>query len=319
MGVWRVLPVLGLFVVFLGSSFVIPQEAFATTTTLNDQASCEAIPGAIFNLFIPVPICKFINPFVVNVGDTLIVGNTMEIHANSITNFGTIELAESSTDLDSRIAILSPGEFNNECGGVINVTGGDGSDSSSFIMGTNSILTNKGIINLTGGSGDFSGVLLVIGTVNNHGTITENPGSGDFSGIIFNFGIFNDNLPDLCSIQVDIDIKPGSDPNSINTKSMGVVPVAILGSADFDVTTIDVTTLMFGTASPVHDLTDSDTYDEHIQDVNDDGFDDLVSHYKQKEVGLCVDDTEATISGTLLDGTPFEGTDSVRPLHAPDC
>ena len=120
---------------------------------------------------------------------------------------------------------------------------------------------------------------------------------------------------------VDIDIKPASDPNSINTKSMGVVPVAILGSADFDVTEIDVTTLTFGPdgASPVHDLSDPDTYDLHLQDVNEDGFLDLVSHYKQKEVGLCVDDTEATISGTLLDGTPFEGTDSVRPLHAPDC
>jgi len=121
--------------------------------------------------------------------------------------------------------------------------------------------------------------------------------------------------------EVDIDIKPGSFPNSINTKSMGLVPVAILGSADFDVTEIDVTTLAFGPngAAPAHDLSDPETYDEHLQDVNDDGFLDLVSHYNQKEVGLCVDDTEATISGTLLDGTPFEGTDSVRPLHAPDC
>jgi len=123
------------------------------------------------------------------------------------------------------------------------------------------------------------------------------------------------------TIDVDIDIKPGSDPNSINTKSRGVVPVAILGSDSFDVTDVDVTTLTFGPdgASPVHDLSDPETYDEHLQDVNDDGFLDLVSHYSQKEVGLCVDDTEATISGTLLDGTPFEGTDSVRPLHAPDC
>jgi len=123
------------------------------------------------------------------------------------------------------------------------------------------------------------------------------------------------------TILVDIDIKPGSDPNSINTKSMGLVPVAILGSPTLDVTEIDVSTLVFGpaVATPVHDLSDPETYNGHIQDVNDDGFLDLVSHYNQKAVGLCVDDTEATISGTLLNGTPFDGTDSVRPLHAPDC
>jgi len=118
-------------------------------------------------------------------------------------------------------------------------------------------------------------------------------------------------------IDVDIDIKPGSDPNSINTRSMGVVPVAILGSDTFDVTDVDVTTLMFGGASPVHDLSDSDTYDEHIQDVNDDGFDDLVSHYKQKETGVACGDTEATLTGELLDGTPIEGTDSVNPKCKP--
>jgi len=112
---------------------------------------------------------------------------------------------------------------------------------------------------------------------------------------------------------VDIDIKPNSDPNSINTRSMGVVPVAILGSDTFDVTDVDVTTLMFGNASPAHDLTDPDTYADHLQDVNDDGFDDLVSHYKQKQTGIACGDTDATLTGALLDGTPIEGTDSVNP------
>lgn len=38
---------------------------------------------------------------------------------------------------------------------------------------------------------------------------------------------------------VPIDIKPQSCPNPINVKSRGVLPVAILGTAEFDVTTID--------------------------------------------------------------------------------
>jgi len=121
----------------------------------------------------------------------------------------------------------------------------------------------------------------------------------------------------MCIKNISIDIKPGSDPNSINTGSMGLVPVAILGSATFAVAQVDETTLMFGTASPAHDLSDPTTYNEHIQDVNDDGFDDLVSHYKQKDTGIMCGDTEATLTGVLLDGTPIGGTDSVNPKCKP--
>jgi hypothetical protein len=45
------------------------------------------------------------------------------------------------------------------------------------------------------------------------------------------------------SIAVAVDIKPGSCPNPINLKSKGVIPVAILGTKDFDVTTIDPKTV----------------------------------------------------------------------------
>jgi hypothetical protein len=117
-------------------------------------------------------------------------------------------------------------------------------------------------------------------------------------------------------LTVAIDIKPGSDPNSINPKSNGVVPLAILGSATFDVTTVDVTTLAFGPngAAPAHDLTDPATYADHLQDVNSDGFTDLVSHYRQKETGLAPSDTQACITGATTGGQPFEGCDAVRVL-----
>ena len=114
-----------------------------------------------------------------------------------------------------------------------------------------------------------------------------------------------------------IDIKPGSDPNSINTQSMGVVPVAILGSETFDVTDVDVTTLAFGPdgASPAHDLTDPIVYADHLQDVNGDGFTDLVSHYHQAETGLVLGDMQACIEGETSGGDLVFGCDSVNIVN----
>ncbi len=114
---------------------------------------------------------------------------------------------------------------------------------------------------------------------------------------------------------IKIDIKPASDPNSINIRSMGLVPVAILGSANFDVADVDVTSLVFGPngATPAHDLSDLDTYNEHIEDVNQDGFDDLVSHYKQKETGIACGDIFATLFAETISGTTIAGADSVNP------
>lgn len=107
----------------------------------------------------------------------------------------------------------------------------------------------------------------------------------------------------------DLDIKPGSYPNSINTKSKGVIPVALLGTDTFDVTTVDVTTLRFGPsdALPAHNLTDAEVYAEHLQDVNYDGYIDLVSHYRTKQTGIAV--------GQILAELDYDGStvdDSIR-------
>ena len=117
-------------------------------------------------------------------------------------------------------------------------------------------------------------------------------------------------------IPVEIDIKPGSFPNSINPFGRGLIPVAILGSEVFDVSAIDVTTLRFGPAQVAtrHDLTDDWDYNEHLADVNFDGFMDLVTHFTTQDTGIACGDIEAVLSGALLDGTPFEGTDAVRTV-----
>ena len=52
-------------------------------------------------------------------------------------------------------------------------------------------------------------------------------------------------------IEVPLDIKPTSCPNPLNTKSKGVTPVAILGTADFDVTDIDPSTIKLAGVNPL--------------------------------------------------------------------
>ena len=48
-----------------------------------------------------------------------------------------------------------------------------------------------------------------------------------------------------------MDIKPGSCPNPVNVKSRGVLPVAILGGANFDVRNIDPTTITLEGIQPL--------------------------------------------------------------------
>jgi serine protease len=118
-------------------------------------------------------------------------------------------------------------------------------------------------------------------------------------------------IPEI--IPVEIDIRPGSEPNPVNLMSRGVLPVAVLGAAAFDVRIIDVTTLKFGPgeAPPAHDLTKPGVYIGHLEDVNGDGFTDLVVHFGTQQAGLSATDTEACIAGETLDGKPISGCDSI--------
>ncbi len=111
------------------------------------------------------------------------------------------------------------------------------------------------------------------------------------------------------SQDVDIDIKPGSYPNSINPKSQGVIPVAILTTASFDATTVDPASVRFGPggAAEAHGT-------GHIEDVDGDGDNDMVLHFRTQATGIECGATSASLTGQTLGGQPIEGIDSVRTV-----
>jgi hypothetical protein len=108
-------------------------------------------------------------------------------------------------------------------------------------------------------------------------------------------------------------------PNHINPYDRGVVPVAIFGNEELDVTEIDPRSLRFGPieAPCAHDLTDALDFNEHLEDMNLDGYMDLMTHYRVQETGIECGDTEATLTGRLLDGLFFEDTDTFVTVGCP--
>jgi hypothetical protein len=112
--------------------------------------------------------------------------------------------------------------------------------------------------------------------------------------------------------EMTIDIKPGSEQNTINLKSKGVVPVAVLTTDGFDAATVDPVTVQFAGAAPVK---------WKLGDVNDDGDDDMLFHFKTQELNLDQDSVEATLTAQLIDEMSenpivVSGTDEVRIVPA---
>jgi hypothetical protein len=113
----------------------------------------------------------------------------------------------------------------------------------------------------------------------------------------------SDPCPPPPVIEVNIDVKPGSYPNSINLRSKGVVPVAVLTTEEFDAGSVDPDSVAFAEASPVRWA---------LEDVDGDGDVDMILHFRTQSLGLEPSSTEATLTGSTYDGQEIQGTDTVR-------
>jgi hypothetical protein len=122
---------------------------------------------------------------------------------------------------------------------------------------------------------------------------------------------------------VGVDVKPDSDPNSINLKSKGVLPIAVLTDGDFDATSIDTTDL-----STIR-MGDVDFVEHRVSpiraahdDVDSDGDMDLILHFSMPEIveakAITSETVEVEIIALSLTNTGpvmVTGTDAVRVVQ----
>ena len=148
----------------------------------------------------------------------------------------------------------------------------------------------------------------------NYGTLTGSYEKGEFFSLVIDC-YSSENGGDYATITlaapgssdptpIDIDIKPGGNPNNINLKSKGVVPVAALTTNDFNTgEKIDPGTVQFAGAKPVRCK---------LCDVDGDGNDDMLFHFKTQELNLDENSTKATLMCETFSGDKITGTDTVR-------
>lgn len=128
---------------------------------------------------------------------------------------------------------------------------------------------------------------------------------------------FGNFVAPITGISVAIDIKPGSDQNTINLGSRGVVPVAILSTSTFDAAVMVNPATVKVAGAPVQLKGNGEplvVYD----DVNGDGLVDLVVHVQTEAMQLSASDTKAVLEGKTWDDTSIYGEDSVTSIYGED-
>jgi beta-glucanase (GH16 family) len=102
-------------------------------------------------------------------------------------------------------------------------------------------------------------------------------------------------------IPVTIDVQ-----GRLCNQGKGVIPVALLSTPTFDATTVDHSTVTFGDASEAHTSRGAPT--RHVEDVNRDGRNDLVFHFRFYETGLECDAAVTPLRGMTYDGQVVSST-----------
>lgn len=115
-------------------------------------------------------------------------------------------------------------------------------------------------------------------------------------------------------VRVAVDIRPGTRINPIIIGARGLVPVAILGAADFDPAAVDPAAVLLAGAPVAKRPFGRNRYMARMVDVNHDHIKDLLLLIVNEELNLQPGDTTAILTGETYDGSPITGEDSVKVI-----
>lgn len=112
------------------------------------------------------------------------------------------------------------------------------------------------------------------------------------------------------TVNVAIDIKPGSTSNCFNNNGYGALPVAILGSSNFNANQVNPETVALN-GMVVKAVGKSNKLLTHIEDTNSDGFMDMVVQIQDADGAYASGETLATLAGKTFSGKDIKGTDTI--------
>jgi parallel beta-helix repeat protein len=157
----------------------------------------------------------------------------------------------------------------------------------------------------------------------------DEPGKDVIGDSPYNFENNNDRYPLMepwgtpSVIEAIVDIRPGSNINPLNPKSQGVLPVALLGTEDFNVAEIDPGSVMLEEVYPLRwSIEDIATPVEQVERCTcaaeePDGFEDMTLKFSTQDIVAVLPEVTVgekiilTVTGTLAGGEPFEAHDCI--------
>ncbi len=164
----------------------------------------------------------------------------------------------------------------------------------------------------------FDGERLYTGRIIQPGFLALDPDTGEILGeFALDFAptglaASSTDDPPVSSHALQVDIRPGSDPNVLNVKSRGRIPVAVYSSESADVSAIDISSLTLAGVPTAHAA---------FEDVDGDGTLDLILHFRTQALVHAMESgdnplengetRELALAGQFQDDTPCSGADMV--------
>lgn len=107
-------------------------------------------------------------------------------------------------------------------------------------------------------------------------------------------------------IRVTIDVKPGDSPTTLEPKREGMVPIAILTTAQFDAAKADPATVRAGATG-----SEAMVFKSMLEDVDKDRDTDLLLLFRVADLRLTCGSKAIAVTGKTDQGRDFEGTELV--------